>query len=120
MALVAERDECKSLGSARFAVGDDFDPFNRSISGEEASNVFFSSGVGQVAHVDVHFCLFLARHHIQHFLRPWRKRPDEVRPTAVLQIERIGFTHPDRRWQEIIFYGFQDYCSVFSLQLAPM
>jgi hypothetical protein len=73
LALVAEGHKRESLGSACFAVGDDFDPFNRSISGEEASNVFFSSGVGQVAHVDVHFCLFLSRHHIQHFLRPWRK-----------------------------------------------
>jgi hypothetical protein len=59
LALVAERHESESLGSACLAVGDDFDPFNRSISGEESSNVFFSSGVGQVAHVDVHFSRFL-------------------------------------------------------------
>ena len=88
LALVAEGHECESFGSAGFAVGDDFDPFDRSISGEEASNVFFSSGVGQVAHVDVHFCLFLSRHHIQHFPRPWRKRPDEARSIAKLQNER--------------------------------
>jgi hypothetical protein len=36
LALVAESHESKSFGSAGFAVGDDFDPFNRSVSGEEA------------------------------------------------------------------------------------
>ena len=39
-------------------ISDDFDPFDGSIGGEEAVEVFFRSGVGQVAHVDVHFCLF--------------------------------------------------------------
>jgi hypothetical protein len=33
---VAEAHEGKSLESTAFVVGDDFDPFNRSISGEEA------------------------------------------------------------------------------------
>jgi hypothetical protein len=36
LALVAESHESKSLGSAGFAVGDDFNPFNGSVSGEEA------------------------------------------------------------------------------------
>ena len=58
LALVAERHECKSFGSACLAVGDDFYPFDRSISGEEASNVFFSSSVGQVAHVNIHLIQF--------------------------------------------------------------
>jgi septum formation protein len=103
LALVAEGDKRKSLGSARFPVGDDFYPFDRSICGEESSYVFFSCGVGQVAHVDVHFCLFLIRHHIQHFLRPWRERPDEVRPPAILRVGRYASTHPYQGWQEMIF-----------------
>jgi hypothetical protein len=49
------------------------------------------------------FSLFLARHHIQHFPRPWRKRPDKVRPPAVLQYGRYGFTRPNHGWQEMIF-----------------
>jgi hypothetical protein len=58
LGLVAEGYESESFGSAGFAVGDDFDPFDGAVCGEESRDVFFSSGVGQVAHVDVHFCLF--------------------------------------------------------------
>lgn len=58
LALVAEGNESESFGSAGFAVGDDFNPFDRAVCGEESGDVFFSSGIGQVAHVDVHFCLF--------------------------------------------------------------
>src|SRR5690606_20738362 len=35
LALVAEGHECKSFGSAGFAVGDDFDPFDGAICGKE-------------------------------------------------------------------------------------
>ncbi len=58
LGLVTERHESKSLGLPGFTVGDDFDPFNRSESGEECGNVSFSSGVGQIAHVDIHLIQF--------------------------------------------------------------
>jgi hypothetical protein len=58
LSLVTEGHESKSLGLPGFTVGDDFDPFNRSKSGEEASNISFSSSVGQVAHVDIHLIQF--------------------------------------------------------------
>jgi len=58
LSLITEGHESKSLGLPGFTVGDDFDPFNRSKSGEEASNVSFSSSVGQVAHVDIHLIQF--------------------------------------------------------------
>ncbi len=62
LALVAERHECKSFGSAGFAVGDDLDPFNGAVSGKETGNVFFGSGVGQVAHINIHFIQFYWHH----------------------------------------------------------
>ena len=59
LALVTKCYECEAFGAARLAVGDDFDPFNRAVGGEEISNVFLGSGVGQVAHIDVHLYYFL-------------------------------------------------------------
>ena len=58
LGLITKRHESESFGLPGFAVGDDFDPFNRSKSGEEAGDVSFSSSVGQVAHVDIHLIQF--------------------------------------------------------------
>ena len=59
LGLVTEGDESKSLGLPGFTIRDDFDPFDRSKSGKETSDVSFSSSVGQVAHVDIHCFQFL-------------------------------------------------------------
>jgi len=58
LGLVTECHEGEAFGLAGLTVGDDFDPFDRSKSGEEAGDVSFSSGVGQVAHVNVHLIRF--------------------------------------------------------------
>ena len=59
LGLVAEGHESETLGLSGLAIGDDFDPFDRSKSGKETSDVSFSSSVGQVAHVDIHCLQFL-------------------------------------------------------------
>jgi hypothetical protein len=58
LTLVTEGHKGKSLGLPGFTVGNDFHPFNRSKSGEEASNISFSSSVGQIAHVNIHLIRF--------------------------------------------------------------
>jgi len=53
-ALVSECDECEAFGLSGVAVSDDFDAFDGAEFGEENVEIVFGSGVGQVAHVNIH------------------------------------------------------------------
>ena len=54
LGLVTECHERKSLGLSGITVGNDFDPFDGSVCGEEVGDVSFSCCVGQIAHINVH------------------------------------------------------------------
>ena len=50
----AHRNKCKPTWAACFTVGYDFDSFNGAVGAEEVGNLIFSSGEGQIAHIDIH------------------------------------------------------------------
>jgi hypothetical protein len=52
----AHRNKCKTTRAARFTIGDDFHAFHRTVGTEELGDLIFSSGEGQIAHIDIHNC----------------------------------------------------------------
>ena len=52
----AHGNKCKTTRAARFTIGDDFHAFHRTVGTEELGDLIFSSGEGQIAHIDIHNC----------------------------------------------------------------
>lgn len=93
LGLIAEGHERKSLGLAGIAVGNDFDPFNGAVCGEEVGDVSFGCCVGQVAHINVHLFYFVTPIFLKRFLRSWRHGPNKKRANHFL-IRSKGDTAP--------------------------
>ena len=68
LGLVTKCNERESLGLSGITIGDDFDPFDGAVFGEEVRDVSFSCCVGQVAHINVHLFYFMTPIFLKRFL----------------------------------------------------
>jgi hypothetical protein len=52
--VICHGNEGKAAWAPSFTISNDFDTFNRAMLAEEIGYFFFSSGEGQIAHIDIH------------------------------------------------------------------